>query len=539
MASGTRKGWHFDRANSRLDIYYGGSRIGDIDAGGMNLVTGLTYQINGTSTTVLSGADLVVADNAILQIGTSGDGAIVNSSAGLAANTALTSVMIGTPVTFTAAANSTLITNITASGDILMAVNKGGHSQAVLFADASAGTLYVNAAASGSVYITVATVTEYTFSATAFLVATGNNIQFNGSGNGILDSSGNESIMIEAVESAVNYLNVLNAATANNIVLECKGTADKGFTFINQEDEEILILNSAASSVENIQITSAAAGAGATIAAVTSATNANLRFDTAGAGYIIFSLGGVETFQMHDAAAMVFAGATDTAGHAAYLQTEDGGTDGGTASSGMAGALLHVSTGDGSAAVTTDAIGGAGGALSIVSGAGAAGNGAGNGGVGGAVAITAGAAGNSGAGAGTGGTGGSITLTAGAGGGAGGGTAGAPGKVAIGAGTFRMKVQTMDMADAAKTLTLIPGAPTGVTLTGNILYVDANSGTTENLLLPPETDCTGLVLFIMNTGGETINLQNDAGGALLTIATAEHAIVTCDGTTWWGVVGVV
>jgi hypothetical protein len=92
--------------------------------------------------------------------------------------------------------------------------------------------------------------------------------------------------------------------------------------------------------------------------------------------------------------------------------------------------------------------------------------------------------------------------------------------------------QTIAMGDAAVTLTRVPGTPTGVFLYGNWLLVDAESGTTENLLLPHEADCAGVLLLIKNTGGETINLQNDAGGAVATIATSETCFAHCDGTTW-------
>ncbi len=92
--------------------------------------------------------------------------------------------------------------------------------------------------------------------------------------------------------------------------------------------------------------------------------------------------------------------------------------------------------------------------------------------------------------------------------------------------------QTIDMADAAVTLTRVAGTPTGTYMAGNLLLVDANSGTTENLLLPPEGDMTNELILIENTGGETINLQNDAGGAVATIATATAAFAHCDGTTW-------
>jgi hypothetical protein len=342
-------------------------------------------------------------------------------------------------------------------------------------------------------------------------------------------------LVLASAATAVDYITISSAAAAGKPTIATTGAVDIGMTFQTSEAEEILVLAATASAVCEVTITSAATGTPARIAA-TGETHSNLQIGTTGNGKITLDVGGDEILQIDDAA-ITFAAAADTAGHAIYLKTEAGGADGG-AGTGRAGGLLYMSTGAGSASATAAAVGGAGGALTIISGIGAAGNTTGNGGVGGAVAITAGAGGDSGAGIGVGGTGGSITLTAGAGGGAGGGVAGAPGKVVIGAGIFVQKVQTLDMADAAVQFTMAPGSPTGTLMTGNILYVDANSGSTENLLLPYEADCTGMMLMVINTGGETINLQNDAGGALLTIATAETAIIACDGTTWRGFVGV-
>ena len=92
----------------------------------------------------------------------------------------------------------------------------------------------------------------------------------------------------------------------------------------------------------------------------------------------------------------------------------------------------------------------------------------------------------------------------------------------------------IDMADAAVTLTRVPGTPTGTNLTSNVLRVDANSAGTENLLLPPEADCAGVLILITNTGGESIVVQDDAGGSLDTVATAEFGLFYCDGTAWQG-----
>ena len=129
-----------------------------------------------------------------------------------------------------------------------------------------------------------------------------------------------------------------------------------------------------------------------------------------------------------------------------------------------------------------------------------------------------------------------VTLTPGAGGT--GDTNGRPGFINITTGITKRSVQTIDMGDGPVTLTLIPGTPVGTLMTSDVLYVDANSAGTENLLLPPEADWIGGILVIVNTCGETINIQNDAAGAILTLETANTAIVTNDGTTLRGVVGV-
>ncbi len=95
------------------------------------------------------------------------------------------------------------------------------------------------------------------------------------------------------------------------------------------------------------------------------------------------------------------------------------------------------------------------------------------------------------------------------------------------------EAQTIDMSDAAVTLTKVPGTPSGTLLYGNWLLVDPNSsGAAEVLKMPPEADCANEIYVIKNTGGEHITLQNDAAGAIGTIEDAEAAILHCDGTSW-------
>jgi len=94
------------------------------------------------------------------------------------------------------------------------------------------------------------------------------------------------------------------------------------------------------------------------------------------------------------------------------------------------------------------------------------------------------------------------------------------------------------MADATVQLTLVPGVPAGTLLTSTVLYIDANSGATEDLELPHEADSNGLVLIVKNTGGEDIVVKDDSGvTTICTISTTESAVLFCDGTTWSGFVG--
>lgn len=99
---------------------------------------------------------------------------------------------------------------------------------------------------------------------------------------------------------------------------------------------------------------------------------------------------------------------------------------------------------------------------------------------------------------------------------------------------FRDTVTTVDMNDAAHTMTIAPTTTTGETqILGRIWFVDPN-GNTEILTLPAEADVLGGWFLIVNTGGETITVNNDAAGTVCTIATTECALVACDGTTWYG-----
>lgn len=126
-----------------------------------------------------------------------------------------------------------------------------------------------------------------------------------------------------------------------------------------------------------------------------------------------------------------------------------------------------------------------------------------------------------------GGDGGDILLSPGSGGTAGGGTGknGRPGRVKLASGLFQYNDnQLIDMNDAAVTLTTNPKNVAGTLLTSNILLVDANSGGTEDLILPADF-CDGLTLLIANTGGEDIVVKDAGGATVCTISTGESAAV--------------
>lgn len=85
----------------------------------------------------------IYADDVLLKLGTDSDQALLNRSTTLAANTALTGVFVGTPVTPALAANSLIVSGVTTDGDVIIAASDGGNSKAALFFDASTPDLYL------------------------------------------------------------------------------------------------------------------------------------------------------------------------------------------------------------------------------------------------------------------------------------------------------------------------------------------------------------------------------------------------------------
>lgn len=64
-------------------------------------------------------------------------------------------------------------------------------------------------------------------------------------------------------------------------------------------------------------------------------------------------------------------------------------------------------------------------------------------------------------------------------------------------------------------------------------------GAARNVDLPAEAACAGSIVFISNeaNAAEVITIRDDGGGTIVTPTQNEAAILWCDGTSWYGLVG--
>jgi len=132
----------------------------------------------GTLTAVFSATILEVQDGIVLALGNDDDAAMVLRTTTLAANTALTNVLAGTPVSAATPANSLLISNITSDGDIAFFCvgGSGANSLEYLRIDASANEVVFNEASAN-----IAFRFETDANANAFVIGTDNSLGFGGS----------------------------------------------------------------------------------------------------------------------------------------------------------------------------------------------------------------------------------------------------------------------------------------------------------------------------------------------------------------------
>ena len=150
------RGWFFDQVNTALEAYMNGTRV-------------LSSTASATTFDLASdhSAALGVVDDISLELGTDDDSVIRHKSGTLAANTALTDVVVGTVVAQALAANSLMISNTTADGDIAIYTQTGGNTNQAVFIDASAklialgSTGWAHNVVEGSVKLTLGTPTAF------------------------------------------------------------------------------------------------------------------------------------------------------------------------------------------------------------------------------------------------------------------------------------------------------------------------------------------------------------------------------------------
>lgn len=122
-----------------IDLYIAGTKEVDYSAGLLEFQQDTIVRTSSTfNLTISAGGKIVVPDDKIFSLGTDSDQAVVHRSTSLAADTALTGVLVGTPVTPDLPANSLIISNTTTNADILLATSKGGNSRAGIWLDGSA-----------------------------------------------------------------------------------------------------------------------------------------------------------------------------------------------------------------------------------------------------------------------------------------------------------------------------------------------------------------------------------------------------------------
>ena len=130
------RGWFFDQVNNRLAAVFNGTEVLDFDTNDMVVTPATTFSAASEFSAAVG-----VADDISIELGTDDDSVIRHRSATLSANTALTDVLIGTPVAQALEANSTIISNTRANGDIGIYVNTGANSEQAIRIDGSASSM--------------------------------------------------------------------------------------------------------------------------------------------------------------------------------------------------------------------------------------------------------------------------------------------------------------------------------------------------------------------------------------------------------------
>ena len=199
-----------------------------------------------TLTSPVVSGDLGVNDDVSIELGTDDDSVLRHKSATLAADTLLADVLVGTPVTDALAANSLIISNITQSGDILLAANRGGNSHGFLWIDASAG---------------IATLTGHAGGISLGLAAdqpapdlAGEAVHIWDGSAGAIAAQTNSRLIVESDDATANYINLLSPATAEQGVLfgDAADADVGGITYDHNANRLALRTNTTAVNIPNV-----------------------------------------------------------------------------------------------------------------------------------------------------------------------------------------------------------------------------------------------------------------------------------------------
>lgn len=232
----------------------------------------LKLYLNDTSVQTFPGTSNVAAsaDDVTVTFGTDADIAFVNRSTVLNANTTLATVIVGTPVTPAVAANSLIVSDVTADGDMLFVTQTGGNSHAFMWYDTSASLLRFYASAGVEVLklgSAAATITG-TLTVTALTTVTG--LRHTGAGHVGLGTG-------EAVTIATGVATV----TKPYVILDAEGagTTDQldTITYTGVADGDLLLL--VPNATDTITVDDANINLGAATRAIAPGGSLLLRYD--------------------------------------------------------------------------------------------------------------------------------------------------------------------------------------------------------------------------------------------------------------------
>jgi hypothetical protein len=107
--------------------------------------------------------------------------------------------------------------------------------------------------------------------------------------NGNIYDSNNKIILkLTAVASAVNRVEIKNAATGNAPIIKAEGEANIGLQFLDSNGNELFVLAGLTSAVNYVKISNSATGSGVVFSALGDDTNIDINFEPKGTGVANF-----------------------------------------------------------------------------------------------------------------------------------------------------------------------------------------------------------------------------------------------------------